>query len=94
MPSGVEQPLPPEAAGPPMPAPPTSLGSGADDYATPGTSLESRPDEPAGSGLNAATGPDLGPGADRPVGEETRRQRIKLTPTRTSAMWLGADESA
>jgi uncharacterized integral membrane protein len=88
-PGAAEPPLPPDAAEPPMPGPPTSLGSGADDYATPGTSLESQPDEPAGSGLDAVTGPDLGPGADRPAGEETRRQPIKLTPTRTSAMWLG-----
>ena len=54
----------------------------------PGSSLDARRDEPTGSSLEATTDDSY-----RPVGDEavtdTRREPVKLTPTRTSAMWLG-----
>ena len=53
----------------------------------PGSSLDARRDEPGGASLEATDGPS------RPVGDEaatdTRPEPVKLTPTRTSAMWLG-----
>ena len=78
--------MPPVAAEPPMPGPPSSPEAGAGGDAAPrppGTSLESRRDERAASEIEADT--------ERrgPSGEETGRERIKVTPTRTSAMWLG-----
>jgi uncharacterized integral membrane protein len=49
-------------------------------------------DESPGSDLSPATD-DLAPSADRPAADErtseARREPIKVTPTRTSAMWLG-----
>ena len=54
----------------------------------PGSSLDAQRDEPSGSSLEATTD-----GSYRPVGDEAatdaRREPVKLTPTRTSAMWLG-----
>ena len=50
----------------------------------PGSSLDARRDEPGGASLEATDG------SSRPIGDEaatdTRREPVKLTPTRTSAM--------
>ena len=54
----------------------------------PGSSLDARPDEPSRSSLEAATDDSYRPVGD-PAAADTRREPVKLTPTRTSAMWLG-----
>jgi uncharacterized integral membrane protein len=86
---------PPGAAEPVIPDAPAG---GADDSLMPrppGASLDRRQDEPTGSGLEAATDgsvADPAPNVDQPIGGEStkaRREPIKVTPTRTSAMWLG-----
>jgi uncharacterized integral membrane protein len=43
--------------------------------------LDARRDEPLGSGLEATTSDE--------TSTDTPREPIKVTPTRTSAMWLG-----
>jgi uncharacterized integral membrane protein len=71
-----------------MPRPP---GAGI-DRRPPDGGIDRRRDEPAGSEVEAATDRST-PTADRPIGDQTateaRREPIKVTPTRTSAMWLG-----
>ena len=97
-------PMPPGAAEPPMPGPPGSPGAADPSMAGPPTphapgadqSVMSRPPESPGSDLEATTDrsiPGSAPSSDRPATDErtaeARREPIKVTPTRTSAMWLG-----
>jgi uncharacterized integral membrane protein len=94
---GAAEPAMPEAPTPPgpadrsMPRPPASDAAGTGTPRPPATSLEYTEEQPRSEVEPATERPTAGivPSADRPTGQDARREPIKVTPTRTSAMWLG-----